>query len=224
MQLQQLYRVGLMTFSFAFIVIIIAQVVPSRYLFRGQSVNGSSATGHCSNFTTNDNVTTCTQPTTSVLLDGNIPQLTGLDGDTWASQLLTVQETNPAGTDIIFDFTTTPNFLRVKEMRLAMFNCPEWGIAVQTVGILTGSSISENGSLSGVFNPPNTSCDSLVSMCLSQSTTDPVITLKFFPPPGADWLHLAEVTFYGNVGRCTTTPTTSATTQFGMPLITTLRM
>ncbi len=32
----------------------------------------------------------CREPTTSVLQDGIIPTLTGLDGDLWASQLLTI--------------------------------------------------------------------------------------------------------------------------------------
>ena len=47
-------------------------------------MNGSSATGNCSNYANG----ACNDP---VLFDGHIPTLTGLDGDTWASQLLTIQ-------------------------------------------------------------------------------------------------------------------------------------
>ncbi len=49
------------------------------------SVNGSSEDGNCSLLAT----TTCNE-TTSVLQDRIIPELTGLDGDIWASQLLTI--------------------------------------------------------------------------------------------------------------------------------------
>ena len=52
------------------------------------SVNGSSATGNSSNYTSG----ACNDPASSVLFDGHIPTLTGLDGDMWASQLLTIQE------------------------------------------------------------------------------------------------------------------------------------
>ena len=53
-------------------------------------MNGSSATGHCSNYANG----VCNDPASSVLFDGHIPTLTGLDGDTWASQLLTIQESS----------------------------------------------------------------------------------------------------------------------------------
>ncbi len=52
------------------------------------SVNESSEDGNCSLI-----VTTCNEPTTSVLQDGIIPTLNGLDGDMWASQLLTINTT-----------------------------------------------------------------------------------------------------------------------------------
>ena len=47
------------------------------------SVNGSSATGHCSNVNSADHegISTCADPTSSVLFDGVVPTLTGLDGD-----------------------------------------------------------------------------------------------------------------------------------------------
>ena len=70
----------------------------------------------------------CDTPTSSVLFDGNIPTLTGLDGDMWASQLLTLQTTNPANRDIPSDFTGTSNYTGLKRIELVMLNCLEWGI------------------------------------------------------------------------------------------------
>ena len=57
------------------------------------SVNGSYPTGNCSNVSMDDTMTTCLQPTSSVLFDGRVPTLTGLDGHMWAGQLLTMQTT-----------------------------------------------------------------------------------------------------------------------------------
>ena len=45
----------------------------------------------------NDCYSKCEASTSSVLFDGNIPTLTGLDGDMWASQLLTLQIRNQSG-------------------------------------------------------------------------------------------------------------------------------
>ena len=110
------------------------------------SVNGSSAIGNCSSvaiFTSNE-LSRCDTPTSSVLFDGNIPTLTGLDGDMWASQLLTLQTTNQARSEIVFDFTGSTNseFI-VERVELVMFNCPERRVAVQTIRLLTATSIVE---------------------------------------------------------------------------------
>ena len=78
----------------------------------------------------------CNAPTSGVLFDDNIPTLTGLDGDMWASQLLTLQIT----TEIVSDFTDTPGYARMERVELVMFNCPEWGVAVQAIRLLIASS------------------------------------------------------------------------------------
>ena len=62
---------------------------------------------------------TCTDPTSSVLYDGHIPTLTGLDGDMWASQLLTLHTTTRR-TDITFDFSTTPDFREVRRVEVSL--------------------------------------------------------------------------------------------------------
>ena len=76
------------------------------YLYPGgdpiMSVNGSSENGNCS--LTSSVCPRCREPTTSVLQDGIIPTLTGLDGDMWASQLLTINTAN-SSIAITFNFT-----------------------------------------------------------------------------------------------------------------------
>ena len=178
-------------------------VFPSSYFefFPAMSVNGSSATGNCSSFAIGPLLVICDAPASSVLFDGNIPTLTGLEGDMWASQLLTLQTTNQVRRNITFDFRDTPGFIGVARVELVMFNCPEWGISVQTVTLLIAPSLSGGISVVRTITPSITSCDSLVRICILQNILQPVIALEFIPPPGSTWTHLAEVTFYGG-GSC----------------------
>ena len=178
------------------------------------SVNGSSATGNCSSVTRFSNIglSRCDAPTSSVLFDGNIPTLTGLDGDMWASQLLTLELiTDQARREILFDFTGTSESFIVERVELVMFNCPEWRISVQTIRFFTAQSIVEGREAVATFPvPPITSCDSLVRICISQTIMQPVIALQFIPPPDSIWTHLAEVTFHGR--GSTSPPATIITT------------
>ena len=158
-------------------------------------MNGSSATGNCANFSNNTSGTlTCADPTFSVLFDDprGMPILFGLDGDMWVSQLLTIQ-TTASIVDITFDFRDTPGFSRVERVEMVMFNCPQWGIGVQTIQVL------EHGRSFAITNPGNTSCDSLVRVCLPTKTTVPVFTLRFI---NSEWVYLAEVTFIGASATC----------------------
>ena len=77
------------------------------------AVNGSSNTGRCSNFIPSHTRQTCTTPTSGVLFDGNVSTLTGLDGDMWASQLLTINTTANTA-EITFDFATTPDYTELR--------------------------------------------------------------------------------------------------------------
>ena len=122
------------------------------------SVNGSSATGNCSTFSsTHNRLSRCDAPTSSVLFDGNIPTLTGLDGDMWASQLLTLQTTNEDRRDIIFDFTGSSNSqFRVGRVELVMFNCPDMGIALQNIRLLSATVISDALEPVSTFSVPIT--------------------------------------------------------------------
>jgi hypothetical protein len=205
-------------------------VVPPSYIFptaETVSVNGSSAVGHCSDVTIGFGAATlsrCNTPTTSVLFEGNIPTLTGLDGDMWASQLLTFDATVTSRRDIISDFTSVPIYVGVERIELVMFNCPEKGISVQTISIFASSSVSAELSSLASSNVLITSCDSLVRVCISVFTALPVIYLRFTPPPRATWAFLAEVEFYPRGSTCqpdtiiTTPTTTTITTSCKCPL------
>ena len=144
----------------------------------------------------------CTTPTSSVLFDGNIPTLTGLDGDMWASQLLTLQLRNASRRDIISDFTGTSNYTGVDRVELVMFNCPEWGVSVRDIQLLVALTLAASLSLKMTISPNITSCDSLVRVCISHAITEPVIALRFIPAPGSNRTYLAEMGFYGDSSAC----------------------
>ena len=121
-------------------------------------MNGSSAVGRCSNVnvTIVENTTTCTNPNSSVLFDGHIPTLTGLDGDMWASQLLTIQVAADPRIEITFWFHDTPTFSRAEVL---MFNCPQWELGVERI-IITDQ--GETIIAEAKPRPSTVSCDSLV--------------------------------------------------------------
>ena len=162
------------------------------------AVNGSSSRGRCSNFITRQ---TCLTPTSSVLFDGNVPTLTELDGDMWASQLLTINTTaNPA--NITFDFTAIPDYISaytgVAIVEMVMFNCPEWGISVRTINLHSATSITSSRTFLTSIFLTTTSCDSLVRVCISyhRRSIRPVLALVFNGYSTSKWEHLAEVNFY----------------------------
>ena len=142
-------------------------------------------------------------PTSSVLFDGNVPTLTGLDaGDMWASQLLTINTTANTA-EITFDFTRTPDYTGVERVEVVMLNCPEWGISVRTISLFSAPSISGSRNFQ-TNSPTTTSCDSLVRVCISNTVSSirPVLSLVFNLPLTSNWVHLAEVTFYASGSTC----------------------
>ena len=182
------------------------------------AVNGSSSTGRCSNIIPSITRKTCYITTSSVLFDGNVPTLTGLNGDMWASHLLTINLTNTA--NITFDFTNILHYTGVERVEVVMFNCPEWGISVRTIQLLSATSISGSTTFETSIFPTTTSCDFLVRVCISYtvSSTRPVLTLVFTSPSTSNWVHIAEVTFYASGSTCLpdtiiTPPPTTPTTQ-----------
>ena len=188
--------------SYHFFIFII--VIPAKYFFPSETdlvaVNGSNSTGRCSNYIRSSLRKYCYTPTSSVLFDGNVPTLTGLDGDMWASQLLTINTTDNTA-EITFDFTDTPDYTGVGRVEVVMFNCPEWDISVRTITLFYATSISGSGTFVTSVFPTTTSCDSLVRVCISNTTSSirPVLTLVFLT---SNWVHLAEVTFNASDTTC----------------------
>ena len=203
-------------------------VFPEHYEFPiGTSVNGSSPTGNCSNVSMDETITTCLQPNSSVLFDGCVPTLTGLDCNMWASQLLTLQSTRSLTTmrsltNVIFNFTDTPGYDRVERVEVVMFNCPQWGIGTTTIEL---NGATARGQVFDIFSLTSvsslTSCESLVRVCLSANVSRPVIRLQFTLDQDSDWLHLAEVNFYARGSTCPPniifTPPPPMTTPSGTP-------
>ena len=180
-------------------LIIVHAVIPSSYITidaQTVSVNGSSTTGNCSSVTSNGVISTCTDPTSSVLFDGVIPTLTGLDGDMWARQLLTLrrQLSINARSTVLFDFTDTQGYVGLSgRLEVVMFNCVERKISASAIRILTSSSPSVNPIPLMTLDIANTSCDSLVTVCTPITTTQPTISLEFAI---SEMVYLAEVIFY----------------------------
>ena len=187
------------------LILFIFTVFPECYTFPiGTSMNGSSPTGSCSRGTYYDTQTTCQQPNSSVLFDGCVPTLTGLDGDMWASQLLTINTMDPNIT-IIFDFTDTPGYDRVERVEVVMLNCPQWGRRTTDIHLLGATASGQPfTTIQAISVSSNTSCDSLVRVYIPASVSLPVLALQFSIDPNSEWVHLAEVTFYGSYPLNTT--------------------
>lgn len=176
-----------------------AQVLPSTLFFSAaESVNGSSADGQCSNVSRN----LCTDPISSILSDGNVPELTGLDGDMWASELLTLV---PRGlrfqlpASVIADFSGIADYVGLSRVEVVLFNCPDWGIMPQEI-------IFRDNSVSRSFNPARTSCEQLVRTCVEQFTNDTIVILQFVFAPGSNYTHIAEITFFNDSNECPGSP------------------
>ena len=159
-------------------------------------MNGSSAVGHCSNVVIIESTTICTNPKSSVLFDGHFPTLTGLDGNMWANQLLTIQIVASPRVEITFGFHDTPTFTRVEVL---MFNCPQWELGVERI-IIT----DQGEAIIAEAKPRHStvSCDSLVRICLLPANTPRndtrILILEFVISTNSCWVHLAEVTFWNN--------------------------
>ncbi len=151
------------------------------------SERGSSATGHCSDVSDSGRV--CNTPRSSVLFDDVTPTLTGLDGDIWATQLLTLNTST--STIITFNFYGIANYVGVGTIEVVMFSCSMRGIGANSISIR-----SSDGSPIGTINDIPQSCEYLVRACISDgfTTTEPILSLNF--NDALQRVYLAEVTFY----------------------------
>ena len=140
-------------------------------------------------------------PNSSVLFDGNIPTLAGLDENTWASQLMILQDPiirlfYSALNRLSFDFSATPNYSGVERVEVVMFNCPMWGSSgyfeIET----------RNYHSDALVVPTISSCNSLLKICIPFETASSVINLRFYFSGVYRWVHIAEVSFYNNISPC----------------------
>ncbi len=157
------------------------------------SERGSSVTGHCSDVSDSGRV--CNTPRSSVLFDGITPTLTGLDGDIWATQLLTLNTST--STIITFNFNGIANYVGVGTIEVVMFSCSMRGIGANSISIR-----SSDDSPIGTINDIPQSCEYLVRACVSDGfiTTEPIISLCLINE--LQRVYLAEVTLYTNSRPC----------------------
>ena len=185
------------TLATHFLLILIGQVIPAQFLIPTTvvAVNGSSPTARCNNAALN----TCTQPSSSVLFDGALPDVTRIrpGNNNWASQMFTVL----SGTTLALDFANVEGFVRLERVEVVVFNCPEWGLGVNNIAVYQGrgSSVSINFDPFSEESPSRSSCNSLTRVCLSfgNPITLPVVTLQFNRNSfSVDRIHIAEIAFY----------------------------
>ena len=95
-------------------------------------MNGSDPTGGCSRPAVQGIICVeLDEGGTSDLTDCVIPSLGGFQSN-WAAGLFTVNRSGLSSFHIGFDFSRPVNFTRVE---LDLFNCPQWGIAAQTITV-----------------------------------------------------------------------------------------
>ena len=160
--------------------------------FQTVSANGSSPVGKCSNVTFFDEYrSSCTTPTTSVLFDGHIPTLTGLDRNMslWARDLL-ILNSSYSNTTIGGIFT---NEVFIDRIELVLFYCPEWG---QSASILLFPPPGDD------FTPTIHSCESLIRVCRHVNETRPYFSFVFHNPAQFNLIYLAEILIYADSSPC----------------------
>ena len=181
-------------FCFFFLYVLAKSCIFCFLVFPGEffitsgavlSVNGSSINGGCTDFFNIPPTFSCQAARSSVIFDGIVPTLSTNDftGNTWAQQLLTIQ---PQFGSTSLDLSRFDSFgAAVEAVEIVMFNCPQWGIAVNTIRVFQQE-----------MRPP-ISCDSLVSVCFTVSTRSlAFINILFEVDFNSEWIHLAEVTLF----------------------------
>ena len=179
-----------------------------------QSVNGSHHNGQCAVVAQGR---ICVG--TSVLTDGNVPSLGGFQGN-WAAGLFTVNRSGQPSILIGFDLGRTVGVTRVE---LDMFNCPHWGIAAPRITVYTFQTFPffHSGAatiIGSTTTETTTSCNSTVRVIMSLQSPQNLqryyfieITFNVPGPSGSkiEWVHIAEVVFYGESAQSTMLSTTA---------------
>ena len=141
-------------------------------------------------------------PNTSVLFDSHIPTLAGLDGDMWASQLLTLQAAgHRSKEEHLYNVNITVKFSTKHTMAWAavtLFNCSQWGTSVTRIKV---HGVSDDSSSHIDYGYPvnfKSSCDNLVTVYIPLFFEKRYSTfwLLFGVNRYHNWVHLAELAFY----------------------------
>lgn len=188
-------------------------------------VNGSSASGNCSEYNTASSL--CTDPASSVLFDGIIPTLSPPptperdDADNnnnndnneneWAAELVTIPSSPRSRYAIVtlaFYFSSSSSgggdadlgggSAVVGRLEMALFNCPAWGVSVGSVSVQEWTSGGGIRTLV-IQSVRAASCDSLVRVCIPVRTDATLILVSFYSVPAPEFfVHLAEMAFFAD--------------------------
>ena len=181
-------------------------VIPTLFIIptSAVAVNGSSATGNCSLVLifTDTETPTCFNPTSSVLLDGVVPEFIDKEDDMWARDLFTLQSTTSNSLSIEIRFDNIPDNTGVGRIEVVLFQCLQCGIYVETISIT-----DTDNAVFGSTNLSLSSCDSLVRVCIEVDIqgVDPFLLVIFSSPASftTAQAYIAEVTFYNSSSSTT---------------------
>ena len=184
-------------------------------------VNGSASNGGCTNSSTTSvtGLSLCRSGNSS-LVDGLVPTLPpSLVGENdWAAGLFTVNRNRGTSIEIGFDFGRS---VKLTQIELDLFNCPEWSIAAPNISVYSYASfpamlpprtiITHIGSVTTLNS---TSCDSIITVLValqSKDTSRYYLEFTFDDAPSVQWVHLAEIRFFNSTPPPTPTTNTMST-------------
>ena len=78
-----------------------------------------------------------------------------------------------------------------------MFNCPDWGITAQQIDVRTVSGVVD------YVKPRLFSCKDYLRVCIPSKTDKEEFSIVFMLPPGAGWVHIAEISLWDDAKDCT---------------------
>ena len=205
---------------------------PIAYTFPDglQSVDGSNSTGGCQHGCImmpieGSAISSCdcpgTTPVSGVLFDGVIPSIDTTQRG-WASELFVVNRNGQDSITIGFQFL---NSFYLREVELALFNCPVQGIGISGIEVYSSYIFPTFASTSpmpgGTHNsPPGDNCSSLsiISIPVQLGGSFLIYFVKFLFSGGSSvnqlsWLYLGEISFSDQ------TPTSNTPTAEGEILI-----
>ena len=147
---------------------------------------------------------TCFDPTSSVLLDGVVPEFIDKEDDMWARDLFTLQSTTSNSSNIPFIFNI-PDNTGVGRIEVVLFQCPQCGIYVDSISIT-----DIDNTVFGSTNLSLSSCDSLVRVCIEVDIQGifEFLSVIFSSPASftTAQAYIAEVTFYNSSSTSSVCP------------------